>query len=268
MKDLTGLEPLRLHWWREKPNFGDAINPLVVGHIASRPVVHAGPRKADMLAIGSMIQVVKRTHKTPRDDGSKITVWGSGLLNPVFGHDFLDHVDLALVRGPITAALLKREMTQFGDPGLLIDTVLPCDRPSTDRIGVVPHISMMGTLALETMLASDPALTLIDPRGDAADVCLQIASCAQIVSASLHGLIIADAYGVPNTWLYPQGQSWLKYHDYAASIGRRDMTHPITLDEARDARPGEIAYTDGIEAARAALRSSFPAHLKSSALRA
>lgn len=265
MADAFNTDPLRLHWWKAEPNFGDAINPLIVGHVAGRPVEHIGPRRADMFAIGSMLQVVKRTQKEPRKNGEKLCVWGTGLLNPVFGHDFLDNIELALVRGPITAALLKLELKHFGDPGLLINEVLPFEGTRQDRIGIVPHLSLMDDPELLAFAGSDHAYLLIDPRDDASEVCLQIASCAHVFASSLHGLIIADAYGVSNTWIEPKGQSWLKYLDYAASIGRRDMTAPRSLEEAKAAKPAAIPYNDAITAAREALHDSFPARLKSTA---
>ena len=264
MSDQPNISPLQLHWWKAVPNFGDAINPLIVGHIAGREVKHQGPQRADIFAIGSMLQVVKRAHKEPREKGN-VVVWGTGLLNPVFCHDFLDNVDLALVRGPITAALLKRELKRFGDPGLLINDALPFDGSRQDRIGIVPHYSLMDDPDVLAFAASDPAYLLIDPRGDAAEVCLQIASCAHVFASSLHGLIVADAYGVPNTWITPKGQSWLKYLDYAASIGRRDMMAPLNYDAAKAHKPAAITYQDQIHAAREALYDSFPERLKSAA---
>ncbi len=265
MNPLVPSKPLRLHWWKAEPNFGDAINPLIVGHVARRPVEHIGPRRADLFAIGSMLQVVKRTQKEARETGEKLCVWGTGLLNPIFGHDFLDNVEIALVRGPITAALLKRELKQFGDPGLLINDALPFEELRQDRIGIVPHYSLIEDPTVLAFVASDPAYLLIDPRDDAADVCLQIASCAHVFASSLHGLIIADAYGVSNTWITPKGQSWLKYLDYAASIGRTDMKAPKSLEEARTVKSVPISYTHNITAARDALYQSFPQRLKSTA---
>ncbi|UWR28022.1 polysaccharide pyruvyl transferase family protein [Sulfitobacter sp. S223] len=265
MADVAVSKPLRLHWWKAVPNFGDAINPLVVGHVSGREVTHMGPRRADMFAIGSMLQVVKRSFKEPRENGEKVCVWGTGLLNPVFGHDFLKQVDLALVRGPITAALLKCEMKQFGDPGLLINDVLPFNGTRQDRIGIVPHFSLIEDRDLLAFVASDPAYLLIDPRDEPTRVCEAIASCAHVFASSLHGLIVADAYGVPNTWIEPEGQSWLKYLDYAASVGRRDMMAPLALDEAKAHKTAQINYADGIHAAREALYESFPARLKSTA---
>lgn len=264
MSVTTDSKPLQLHWWKAEPNFGDAINPLVVGHVSGRKVMHQGPAKADMFAIGSMLQVVKRSHKEPREKGN-VVVWGTGLLNPIFGHDFLDNVELSLVRGPITAALLKREMKRFGDPGLLINDVLPFEGERVDRIGIVPHYSLIDDPDLLAFVASDPAYILIDPGGNAAEVCLQIASCAHVYASSLHGLIVADAYGVSNTWITPTGQSWLKYLDYAASIGRRDMVAPLDYSQAGAHTSAPISYDDGISAARDALYDSFPERMKSTA---
>jgi pyruvyltransferase len=257
--------PLRVHWWKAVPNFGDAINPLIVGHVAGRVIKHIGARRAELFAIGSIMQLAKRTQNAAREEGEKLCVWGTGLLRPIFGHDFLDNVELALVRGPITAALLKREMKQFGDPGLLINEALPFEGSRIDRIGVVPHYSLMEDPELLALVDSDPAYMLIDPRGDAADVCLQIASCAHVFASSLHGLIVADAYCVTNTWIEPKGQNWLKDLDYAASVGRSDMMAPLSLDAAKKYRSGPIPYGDGIAAAREALHASFPARLKSTA---
>lgn len=265
MMDAPNTNPLHLHWWKAEPNFGDAISPLIVGHVSGREVVHAGPKKADMFALGSMMQVVKRTIKEGRKTSAPLSVWGTGLLHPVFGHDFLDKIEVALLRGPVTAALLKLKMKRFGDPGLLINDVLPFAGARQDRIGIVPHYTLMEDAALLAFVASDPAYLLIDPRDDPAEVCLQIASCAHVYASSLHGLIVADAYDVPNTWIDPVGQSWLKYLDYAASVGRTDMVAPLELDEVAAHNPAPIAYTDGITAAREALLESFPARLKSTA---
>jgi len=254
-----------VHWWKAEPNFGDAISPLIVAHVSGRAVVHCGAHGADLFALGSMMQVVKRSHKVPRSDGAPLVVWGTGLLHPVFGHGFLDNIEVALLRGPVTAALLKLEHRRFGDPGLLIHQALPFEGARGDRIGIVPHYTRMEDPELLAFAASDPAYLLIDPRGDAAQVCLQIAACAHVFASSLHGLIVADAYGVPNSWITPDGQSWLKYLDYAASVGRRDMGAPCTPVQARAHLGRRIDYDGGLEAARGALLESFPARLKSTA---
>jgi len=101
---MTGTEtdnsPLRLFWWQGVPNFGDAISPLIVAHLARRPVEHAGATQCDVLAIGSLLQVMRRNYREPRADGVRPWIWGAGLLRAV-PTDFLDNVQVALLRGPI-----------------------------------------------------------------------------------------------------------------------------------------------------------------------
>ncbi|WP_156383835.1 hypothetical protein [Methylobacterium sp. Leaf456] len=54
-----------------------------------------------------------------------------------------------------------------------------------------------------------------------------VLSCRRILSSSLHGLILAHAYGIPATWLKisdrPLGDDF-KFRDYWASIGRDDVS--------------------------------------------
>jgi pyruvyltransferase len=53
-------------------------------------------------------------------------------------------------------------------------------------------------------------------------------SCERIVSSSLHGLVIADAYGIPNAWLNSDGGAGgsrpgggeFKFYDYFASVNK------------------------------------------------
>ena len=257
--------PLRLFWWKGVPNFGDALSALIVAHVAGRPVVHAGPVGCDMLGIGSLLQVMRRNYREPRADGVRPWIWGAGLLHAV-PLDFLDNVQVALLRGPVTAALLKIKADAFGDPGLLARSVLGDLPQRRDRIGLVVHHSQLDDPALVALISAEPALELIDVRDDALDVCRRIASCAHVIASSLHGLVVADACGVASTWLDPGSQSHLKYHDYAASIGRA-MIAPLALDDVPGLLRGlkddtGLAYGDGIECARQALLETFPADLR------
>lgn len=263
MSAVIDTNPLSLHWWKAVPNFGDAISPVVLAHVSGRKVVHAGVNKADIWGIGSLLQVVKRAYTAQKD--LRPTVWGTGLLHAVNGTQFTKHVNIALVRGPITAALLDLEMSRFGDPGLLISDVWPQERTSNGKIGIVPHHSRMDDPVLAALLDSDPKYQLIDPRDPAQDVCAAIAACDHVFASSLHGLIVADAYGVPNTWLAPMGQSRLKYLDYAAAVGRA-MPSPIMIEDIPmidlPKPDAALSYQAGIDACKDAVYASFPKALR------
>lgn len=265
--DRTTAEPIRLYYW-PSPNFGDQLSHDVVAHVSGRAVVQKGPRQAELFAIGSLLQGLCNNFKSVPDGTPRPLVWGAGMMRPVMRREFLDNVDIRLLRGPVSAAILDLPMTAFGDPGLLAPEAMGPPPDRQDRIVVIPHHAQMEDGRFEAMVARDLALHLVDPRQSPATVCAAIASAAHVFSASLHGLIVADAYGVPNTWIDPGGHARLKYYDYAASIGR-DLQAPVALDAvpglAARAATGTLCYTAGIARARASLWESFPAELRAPA---
>jgi len=267
---MSDGDPLKLFWWKDQPNFGDIISRTVVEHASGRKVVWAAPEECDLFAIGSIMQFVRRTHAEPRADGSKPWIWGTGCMGPL-RKDFKENVNFALVRGPITASLMSITADHFGDPGLLIADAMKEKIDTEERIGIVPHFSQFSSEGLQQLVKDEPMLKLIDVRKDAAEVCREIASCVHVISSSLHGLIVADSFEVPNTWLNPAGihrSPRFKFYDYAASV-ERPLPPPIRLadikDFIRNLPRGDIAYSDGIAKSKYALMKYFPAALHAKA---
>jgi pyruvyltransferase len=264
--DASGSDapPLRVFWWKGVPNFGDALSADAVAYVSGRRVIHAGPGKCDLFAAGSILQVARRNLKRPRKDGVRPWIWGSGLLHPVTA-GFLERAQVALLRGPVTAALLGFAADAYGDPGLLAPEVYGVPEAHHDRIGLVVHHAHGDDPELAALVAAEPALVRIDVRGEAGAVCRQIAACRHVIASSLHGLIVADAYGVPSTWLAPRDQSALKYIDYGASVGR-DMATPVALADIpallKTLNDASLPHEQGIARAQEALKHSFPASLR------
>lgn len=262
--------PLKLYWWKDQPNFGDDLSRDVVRAVSGREVVWASGDDVELVAVGSVLQGLRNRYKDGAPEGRKPRVWGSGLMFPV-PNDFVKHVRFHIVRGPITATLLGLDHDRFGDPGILAREVYGDQGPRGDVIGVVPHLNHADDPLVAEVVASDPRFRLIDPRRPAADVVGEIACCAHVVSSSLHGLVVADAYGIPNTWLDPAGihaMAALKFYDYAAGI-ERPLAPPMALGDlparAANLPTAPLGYGDGIAASQEALRAQFPAPLRADA---
>lgn len=264
--------PLRLFWYRREQNFGDAISQTVVSYVSGRDVVWAGHHACELYALGSLMKMVANNQTAPRERGGKPFLWGTGAMGGLDDLSFLRRVRVALLRGPVTAALLQRTDRAFGDTGLLIADALGARPERSDVVGLVPHMHFADDPRFNALAAENPHIRLIDVRDpDPHKVVHEIAGCAHVISQSLHGLVTADAYGIPNTWLDPQGihgGALLKFHDYGAGIGRA-MGTPILAEEilevAKAAGSGALAYAEGIAAAQAALYASFPDGLKQQA---
>ncbi len=255
---------LKLFWWNEQPNFGDRISRDIVAYVSGGEVEWAKPAKAELIGLGSIMFAARRSFKSGSDVNPWI--WGTGVMKPL-PMDFIDHVRVAAVRGPISRELIGAKTEVFGDPGLLMPFVLGEKIARTDKIGVIPHFAQLDATKARLADLGD-AIEIIDPQTeDHLDVVRRIAQCRMVFSSSLHGLIVADAYGVPNVWLDPEGNhpyARMKFYDYAAGIGRvMPLPVPVSAIAAMlDGDVPEMPYMEGVRRAQQGLIDSFPAELK------
>jgi len=75
---------------------------------------------------------------------------------------------------------------------------------------------------VQRFAASHPTeVRLIDAGGSVDSVVRQIASCAAITSSSLHGLVLADSFGIPASWFGLEPELWggsFKFQDYESVV--------------------------------------------------
>ncbi|GAB1363206.1 polysaccharide pyruvyl transferase family protein [Rhodobacter sp.] len=218
-------EKFGLYWWRPgdgKINLGDAISPLVLAHVTGRQIVHAGPQRCDGIAIGSVF--TKRIAKTENREWP-LFVWGSGTLQPKPCRLGRLSVVLAALRGPHTAGQIAGcPDLPFGDPGLFVPEIWPASATPSGRIGLIPHHALLGREEVAQLAAALGDVAVIDFTDPDIAATLQVLSeCRLIVSSSLHGLVIADAYGIPSLFWNEGGErnEW-KFRDYYAGAGRED----------------------------------------------
>ncbi|WP_120005975.1 polysaccharide pyruvyl transferase family protein [Nesterenkonia muleiensis] len=192
-------------WYDRRPNFGDAVGPWLVATMTGKEIVNVRktretPSKARgraTLLVGSIIQMLNRHN---------VDIWGSGLMRPlsqeqVVAFSRLRKIRVRAVRGTLTADELRTKLgwevpEVYGDPALLLPRFLPVQTRG-DHITVVPHLKHRNAM---TDLHSG-RLLVADVREDLETVVAQIASARACISTSLHGIIVAQAYGVPWLWL-------------------------------------------------------------------
>ena len=215
-----------LYWWRPSGNWiniGDEISPIVLNHVTGRNIIHAGLDDCDGIAIGSVFYPRKASARKRR---TPLFVWGSGTLNPRptdFAHL---SVVMAALRGPRTwGQIANCPDLPFGDPGLFVREIWPAAPRRAGRIGIIPHHSMIGSAQTRALMAALGDTVLLDMTApDIGGMLRQLSECSLILSSSLHGLIFADAYGIPSLFWNEQGaeNEW-KYRDYFEGVGRPDF---------------------------------------------
>lgn len=207
-------------WWHVgRPNFGDDINPTFFRAISGQPMRFAPDRRLPhLLGAGSIL-----AKATPAS-----VVCGSGFLEPP-GGGFATPAEVVAVRGECSqVALGCRADVALGDPLVLVGDVTPTVE-KRHRFGLVPHVLSIA----EWRARNTHGLHLIDPGHEPWSVIGQIAACETILSQSLHGLIVADALGIPNVWIAPSDGmvgGRFKFDDYFSTLDHPKEAVPETRE--------------------------------------
>ncbi|WP_018773488.1 polysaccharide pyruvyl transferase family protein [Arthrobacter sp. 131MFCol6.1] len=215
-------------WWMKQPypgNLGDILNPYIVEKLTGIPP-RLAPRGKGMLAIGS---VIKFAH-----DGCD--VWGTG--TPRLGDVLNPNAKYHAVRGPLTRQLVLDSGGEcpevYGDPALLMPLLYNPEVKKKYRLGVIRHVRHRG---LGEIADGVRDLNLLRVGYEEIEKFIdELLECEMVVSTSLHGIILAHAYGIPARWaefsdtaLKIQGDG-TKYIDYLRSVQLPDQT-PLDLSQ-------------------------------------
>lgn len=206
-------------WWMETPypgNFGDIINPYVIEGLTGIPPVFS--RSADrVLAIGSIIKFAKK--------GTRVWGAGSSSREHVLAKDAIYNA----VRGPLTRDVVLRAGGEcpeiYGDAAWFMPQLYSPRIRKTHKLGIILH-----HVHLHAAPDIDADVRVIDIRrvGPAQIEAFidELLSCEAVLSTSLHGVILAHAYGVPVRWCVASTASrqisgdGMKFEDYFLSVGR------------------------------------------------
>lgn len=240
---------LPLIYWPVTPNFGDLLSPWMFEKITGKKVdlvktrTTKSEKKEKVLGLfkrKKMVIKISEQERAPNyiSIGSIISrtrdsseVWGTGSFGTEPSELFNKNAIYRSVRGPLTKQLLEYSDIKcpavFGDPALLMPYLYNPQIEKTHEVGLVLRWSEKDWLQKSV----GPGVRIIDlGESDIEKTMDEILSCKKIITSSLHGLIIADAYGLPNAWLgseSPKGGTF-KYYDYFLSVDK--VRHPNRFD--------------------------------------
>lgn len=221
--------------WCLGANWGDALSPVLVELLSGKQAIHReGLHHDRYLCIGSILGSANR----------RAEVWGSGFISEtatVIERPSVVHA----VRGPLTREMLLNQSIDcpkiYGDPALLLPRFYNPDVTKRYSVGIIPHYIDKEHHLLD-QYRQDPQVLILDIESGLKGFVTAVKSCEIILSSSLHGLICADTYGVPNAWIMLSddvvGQGF-KFRDYRLSIGAGEpvpvrITEKTKLDDVID----------------------------------
>ncbi len=246
----------KVFWWSPsgdlagEENVGDTLGPAIVNQLAQdRGYKRWHPAFENRLfAVGSTLHYA-------RDED---VVWGGGVNGKISdtAHQFTS-LDVRAVRGPRTKRFLDgigvRCPSVFGDPGVLCSLLWPLDKPvRRRRVTYVPHfredVCRHSNCELDQVQVLSPLCPMFR-------VFETIVSSSLVLSSSLHGIVIAESYGVPAVLVRNLcGETLFKYADYYEGTGRKEFLVANSITEALSCG----GRAPDLSATQASLLTAFP----------
>ena len=230
-------EKVYAYWWYEE-NFGDALTPYLIKKLSGKRVVytcwHRPYFKVEAKRLFNSITHFKKydfrrlcwpVKDKPVVMGvgsilwlslSNYQIWGSGFLR---AKDHFKGGKTYAVRGKYSALKLVEmgypECKVYGDPAILLPLIYK-PKKKKEGVGIVPHYTEHEDFKKKYPDYKIINLNTVNIEKTIDDIC----SCEYILSTSLHGVIVAHAYGIPALWIKKKQLATddFKYKDYFSSV--------------------------------------------------
>lgn len=226
-------------------NMGDQLNYYIVERVFGLKVIKSNRFNCQCLGIGSSLGGmlwddkinIRILQHISRIFFGETHIWSSGFINGSH-HDnpfFRKKVIFHAVRGELSKQRVEKILNRkleipTGDGGLL--TSLLFDKPFSKKysVGIIPHMREQSEPFFKELYNNIVNAKIIDLLDDPMSIVKDMAQCETIVSSSLHGLVVADSFGIPNKYVKvtdkPLGDGF-KFRDYYSAFGLPLETYDI-----------------------------------------
>lgn len=215
-------------------NWGDYVSTILIQNLSpNKKIINYSEswnikNRENYLCIGSIISWM--TTKSS-------IIWGSGVVYP---DDIISAkpIKVLAVRGPLTREYLLKNGIDcpkiYGDPALLFPRIYtPKFTEKKYKFGIIPHFRDKNSPYLSNF-SNSKDIIIIDVQNVKNWKLFidHINQCKYILSSSLHGIIVADAYKTPNIWVeFKNGENKrFAFNDYFLSVSR-SLQSPFLIDE-------------------------------------
>lgn len=221
-------------FWYDSKNVGDALSPIIVSHFFQKDVSLAKRNETGkLLGIGSVMKALR--------EGD--TVWGTGIMREDDKFPMAPKCKFLAVRGKLTEKILGIDVGVYGDPALLLPLMYNPEVEQKYDVGYVPHY-------VDKPIFKGFKGKVIDIEQDWRGFVREIKQCKKIVSSSLHGLIIAEAYGLQAEWRVYSDKvlgKGFKFRDYLSATDRESFDEPLDKSKLKSIQDSLIKAIQGAD---------------------
>lgn len=246
------MKDIQLYYWLGMQNFGDALNIDLCKKLFNINPVMSTPEECEATFIGStlddfLFRGLKRFSKKYQGNINKppIKIWGSGFIAPknkfcrrLFNLDeqYFRTIDVKAVRGDLSRKRLEKISNQnlndvlLADAGLLAKDLKTTPIIKKYKFGVIPHHMENDVVEFDWLVENLENAIKIPMDIEAVQSLELISQCDFILSSAMHGLIVADSFGIPNIRLVASKRligGDYKFDDYYSSYGIKNKYYNI-----------------------------------------
>lgn len=252
-RSIVNKNQINLEWWQRTTNLGDALAPIIYEWILRKYHLDKNKRTNKTIHLNTVGSLIGQGHYDA-------VIWGSGVLDQRNTTNLVNQrkyrkLDVRAVRGPISYIVLKicgYECPQvYGDPAIL----MPYIYPKKENCQKEYDTSVIFHHTQENSDTYDCHIINIRTK-DYKHFIDEICKSKKIISSSLHGIILAETYGVPAIML-KKGMSneIVKFFDWYYSTSRFNIRMADTLEDAIKMEPMELP---NLNKQREELLKAFP----------
>lgn len=236
--------------WVNNGNLGDMLGPMIYQWMLNKKQLSCeSPAIASphFITCGSLIGL----------GGFDVVVWGSGAhiisnIKNLYMYRGIRKYDIRAVRGPLTRQILLECgyscPAVYGDPAILMPLIYDYSPPVKKYdVSVVLHYYQK---ADGICGAADRCHFINIATNDYEFFIQEIKSSKKVISSSLHGIILAETYGIPAVFLNSGGyvdRALLKYYDWYYSTNRWNVKMAHSIEEAIAMEPMPLPKLDNLQ---------------------
>ncbi len=224
-------------YYANVPNMGDILNVMIVHDLFGYDVQRRTFLTGELSAIGSGLgQFTFRTNPFVAFLQlicgflfPKVSIWGTGFIcyKDVDTPFYRKKINFVAVRGELSKARVEKILGRrldipMGDAGILSSYLLKEKVEKKYNVGIIAHFKEQDESIFKKLVDFYDNSIFIDVRQHPSVVIKQIAECDCIISSSLHGLIIADSFNIPNLHIVVSDKllgDGFKFDDYYSAYG-------------------------------------------------
>lgn len=248
---MTRHQVILFYWHRQSfPNLGDELSPIIVEWMLNQRGLSLTTRTKKRREFSAVGSIIGKLHQH--------TIWGSGFLSAnqaIYAARLrkVFHSDIRAIRGPLTRqallAFIEDVPEIYGDPAILMPLIYPGKKLEKKyQVSLITHHQhpIENTELHQISILTRDYSFFID----------EILRSELVISSSLHGIILAEAYGVPAIWLNngPKEQVF-KFIDWYYSTNRYAIK---AIDSLEQINPQLAMPIPDLEGMRQDLINCFP----------